>query len=124
VYLPKRHQCRSKPSQFMQRKLNQRRKPWCNRKMCRKYRNSSEELRSENVVCATDVCSKGILLCRYRVRREANKGRLKMLLRKCGKCSFFSKLSRCDQRNFNIHFLVMRCSKPHALRPSKWSASH
>lgn len=62
-----------KPSNPYARKLNQRRKPWCIRKTCRRYRNGSEEPRSDNAVCATG-CLKGIMLCRNRVRREANKG--------------------------------------------------
>lgn len=63
-------------------KPNQRRMPWCNRKMSQKYRNGSEELRSKNAVCAAGVYSKGMLMCRNRMRREANKGRLNILLKK------------------------------------------
>ena len=73
----------------MQRQFNQRRKPWCNQKMCRKSRSGAEELRFDNAICATlcvRVCSKDVLMCRYRVRREANEGRLKMLLKKFSKC--------------------------------------
>jgi hypothetical protein len=81
---PINQQCRSKPDSdaALTSKSNQRRMPWCNRKMFQKYRNGSEELRSKNAVCAADVCSKDMRMCRNRMRREANKGRLNIPLKK------------------------------------------
>lgn len=73
-----------KPSNPYARKLNERRKPWCNRKMCRKYRKGSEERRSDNAVRV--LCFREGAL-RNRIRREVNKGRLKMVVKKFGKCS-------------------------------------
>lgn len=101
---PNHQQCRSNPDPdaALTSKPNQRRMPWCNRKMFQKYRNGSEELRSKNAVCAADVYSKGMLMCRNRMRREANKGRLIIPLKKYRRM-FLSLKLRCCQSNLNFH---------------------